>query len=76
MGASAGAINMSAKWLCSKNTGYKVETSVIYEGIGLDDFYFYSTHNLEIDNTSLQEELFPLLKILIFMWQLTRVLCV
>ena len=34
MGASAGAINMSAKWLCSKNFGYKVEMSSVYDGIG------------------------------------------
>lgn len=35
MGASAGAINMSAKWLCSINFGYNVKESSVYEGIGL-----------------------------------------
>lgn len=38
LGASAGAINMSAKWLCSKNFGYPVEKSSLYDGIGLDNF--------------------------------------
>ncbi len=33
MGASAGAINMSAKWLCSKNFGDEI--SSVYDGIGL-----------------------------------------
>lgn len=47
MGASAGAINMSAKWLCSKNFGYPVEKSFLYEGIGLDNFSVLSHFDLE-----------------------------
>ena len=57
MGASAGAINMSAKWLCSKNFGYNVETSAIYEGIGLDDFAVLSHFDLENNMALVQEEL-------------------
>lgn len=60
MGASAGAINMSAKWLCSKNLGYEVETSSIYNGIGLDDFSVLSHFDLERNITQVQSELSPL----------------
>lgn len=59
MGASAGAINMSAKWLCSKNGGHKVETSTIYNGIGFDRFA-YESHS-RLDYAALvQGYLFPL----------------
>ena len=57
MGASAGAINMSAKWLCSKNFGYKVEKSYVYDGIGLDDFSILSHFDLENNMALVQEEL-------------------
>ena len=57
MGASAGAINMSAKWLCSKNFGYNVEISSIYDGIGLDDFSVLSHFDLENNITLVQNEL-------------------
>ncbi|MFC5603919.1 Type 1 glutamine amidotransferase-like domain-containing protein [Sporosarcina koreensis] len=60
MGASAGAINMSAKWLCSKNFGYKVEISSVYEGIGLDDFSVLSHFDLENNLVLVQSELSPL----------------
>lgn len=57
LGASAGAINMSAKWLCSKNLGYKVENSSVYEGIGLDDFSVLSHFDLENNIALVQSEL-------------------
>lgn len=57
MGASAGAINMSAKWLCSKNFGYKVESSSVYDGIGLDNFSILSHFDLENNIASVQSEL-------------------
>jgi len=57
MGASAGAINMSAKWLCSKNFGYKVELSTVYNGIGLDDFSVLSHFDLENNIALVQDEL-------------------
>lgn len=60
MGASAGAINMSAKWLCSKNTGSDVTNSSLFTGMGLDDFFFCSKANLSIDDTALLAELLPL----------------
>ncbi|WP_188455758.1 Type 1 glutamine amidotransferase-like domain-containing protein [Virgibacillus oceani] len=60
IGASAGAINMSAKWLCSKNFGYKVENSYVYDGIGLDDFSVLSHFDLENNIAMLQSELSPL----------------
>jgi cyanophycinase-like exopeptidase len=60
MGASAGAINMSAKWLCSKSFGHNVEISSLYDGIGLDDFSVLSHFDLENNMTMVQEELSPL----------------
>ncbi|MEN8698467.1 Type 1 glutamine amidotransferase-like domain-containing protein [Bacillus infantis] len=60
MGASAGAINMSAKWLCSKNLGYNVEDSTLYDGIGLDDFSVLSHFDLEHNLALVQSELSPL----------------
>ena len=57
MGASAGAINMSAKWICSKNFGYNVEESAVYEGIGLDHFSVLSHFDLENNMTMVQNEL-------------------
>ncbi|MGE7118851.1 Type 1 glutamine amidotransferase-like domain-containing protein [Peribacillus sp. NPDC046944] len=60
MGASAGAINMSAKWLCSKNLGYKVEINSVYDGIGLDNFSVLSHFDLENNIALVQDELSPL----------------
>ncbi len=57
MGASAGAINMSAKWLCSKNLGYNVEDSTLYDGIGLDEFAVLSHFDLEHNLPLVQNEL-------------------
>jgi len=57
MGASAGAINMSSRWLCSKNFGYPVEKSTLYEGIGLDNFSVLSHFDLENNMELVQDEL-------------------
>ena len=57
MGTSAGAINMSAKWLCSKYTGYEGEISSIYQGIGLDDFSVLSHYDIENNIVQIQGEL-------------------
>lgn len=57
LGASAGAINMSAKWLCSKNFGYPVEKSSLYDGIGLDNFSVLSHFDLENNMELVQDEL-------------------
>lgn len=57
IGASAGAINMSAKWLCSKNFGYEVETSSLYDGIGLNNFSVLSHFDLENNMALVQSEL-------------------
>lgn len=59
MGTSAGAINMTAKWLCSKYNGYDVEESIIYDGMGLNNFSFQP--HLDLNNTELiKGELVPL----------------
>ncbi|EIM04989.1 hypothetical protein A1A1_18570 [Planococcus antarcticus DSM 14505] len=47
IGASAGAINMSAKWLCSKNFGYQVEENTVNDGISLGNFSVLSHFDLE-----------------------------
>ena len=60
MGASAGAINMSSKWFCSKNLGFNVETSSVYEGIGLGNFSVLSHFDLENNIALAQSELSPL----------------
>lgn len=57
MGASAGSINMSAKFLCSKNFGDEVEVSSVYDGIGLDDFSVLSHFDLENNIALVQREL-------------------
>ncbi|MBU3145404.1 Type 1 glutamine amidotransferase-like domain-containing protein [Clostridium sp. CF012] len=57
MGTSAGAINMSAKWLCSEG-----EKSSIYDGIGLDDFSVLSHYDLENNIAHIQGDLSPLLE--------------
>jgi cyanophycinase-like exopeptidase len=57
MGASAGAINMSAKWLCSKSFGDKVETNSVYDGIGLDNISVLSHFDLENNMELVQSEL-------------------
>lgn len=59
MGTSAGSENMGAKWVCSKNFGYEVETSTIYEGMALNHFSFVAHFDLE--NTALiEDDFFPL----------------
>lgn len=57
MGASAGAINMSAKWLCSKTFGYEVAQSSVYDGVALDDFSILSHFDLENNLDRVQSEL-------------------
>lgn len=57
LGASAGAINMCAKWLCSKNFGYDVENSSFYNGIALNDFSVLSHFDLENNMAMVQDEL-------------------
>lgn len=60
LGTSAGAINMSAKWLCSRTTGYEVDTSSIYDGIGLDNFSVLSHYDLENNFAQIKDALSPL----------------
>lgn len=57
IGASAGAINMSAKWLCSRNFGYQVEKSSVYKGIGLGNFSVLSHFDLENNLELVKSEL-------------------
>lgn len=59
MGASAGALNMSAKWLSLDSTGYEAETGTIYDGIGFDHFA-YESHSKRDYSTFAQGYLFPL----------------
>ncbi|KQY82739.1 cyanophycinase [Paenibacillus sp. Root52] len=59
MGASAGSLNMAAKWLNLTNTGNEIETSTIYDGIGFDHFA-YESHSQRDYATFVQGYLFPL----------------
>ncbi|MFB8374720.1 cyanophycinase [Paenibacillus taichungensis] len=58
MGASAGALNMAAKWL-SLNSTDEVETSTICDGIGFDHFA-YESHSQRDYATFVQGYLFSL----------------
>ncbi|MEC0168357.1 Type 1 glutamine amidotransferase-like domain-containing protein [Paenibacillus graminis] len=58
MGASAGALNMAAKWLSLNNTD-EDETSTIYDGIGFDQFA-YESHSQRDYAAFVQGYLFPL----------------
>ncbi|OZQ64750.1 cyanophycinase [Paenibacillus sp. VTT E-133280] len=58
MGASAGALNMAAKWL-SLNNPDEAETSTIYDGIGFD-YFAYESHSQRDYATFVQGYLFPL----------------
>jgi len=64
MGASAGAINMSVKWICSNTFGSIVGKSFVCSGIGLDDFSMLSHHDLENSLESVPEELSNLSEII------------
>jgi cyanophycinase len=57
LGTSAGAINMSAKWLYSKYTGNKDGTSSVCNGIGLGDFSVLSHFDLENNLEEIKVEL-------------------
>ncbi|WP_033542684.1 Type 1 glutamine amidotransferase-like domain-containing protein [Planococcus sp. CAU13] len=57
IGASAGAINMSAKWLASRNFGYDIEKNTLYEGIGLNNFSVLSHFDLENNMALVRDEL-------------------
>jgi len=64
MGVSAGAMNMSAKWITSKyismgSARYTAGKSKVTDGLGFDNFAFEA--HIDIDNTKLFEnDLFPL----------------
>lgn len=57
MGASAGAINMSAKWKRSERFGYPVGMDVVCDGLALDPFSVLSHFDLENNMELVQEEL-------------------
>lgn len=57
MGASAGAINMSAKWLASPNFGFEVEKGTVCNGIGLGHFSVLSHYDLENNMALVLDEL-------------------
>lgn len=57
MGASAGAINMSAKWKCSERFGYPVGMDTVCDGLALDAFSVLSHFDLENNMSLIQEEL-------------------
>lgn len=58
IGTSAGAINMSKKWIASKYNRYDVEDTTFYEGLALSDFSF-QPHFEDETNYFLNNELLP-----------------
>lgn len=58
MGASAGALNMAAKWLKMDNADDDAETGSIYAGMGFDSFA-YESHAKRDYATFVQGYLFP-----------------
>ena len=57
MGASAGAINMGAKWQCSERFGNAVDMDTVCDGLALDPFSVLSHFDLENNMALVQEEL-------------------
>ncbi|STO08271.1 Type 1 glutamine amidotransferase-like domain-containing protein [Exiguobacterium aurantiacum] len=57
IGASAGAINMSSKWVCSPNLGYSTSATTIYNGLALHDFSVLSHFDLEHNMGVVKQEL-------------------
>lgn len=57
MGASAGAINMGAKWQCSERFGNAVGMDTVCDGLALDPFSVLSHFDLENNMALVQEEL-------------------
>lgn len=62
IGASAGSINMSARWLASRNFGYEVAAPAVYEGIGLNNFSVLSHFDLENKLAMVRDELAPIVE--------------
>lgn len=59
LGASAGALNMSAKWVTSKQAGQQVDIDSVYDGLGFDPFA-YESHSKRDYASFVQGYLFPL----------------
>lgn len=59
LGASAGALNMSAKWVTSRNAAHTVEIDTIQNGLGFDPFA-YESHSQRDYASFVQGYLFPL----------------
>ncbi|WP_345789269.1 Type 1 glutamine amidotransferase-like domain-containing protein [Paenibacillus amylolyticus] len=59
IGASAGALNMAAKWISSADANPKDETTTFYEGLSFDHFA-YESHARRDYSTFVKGYLFPL----------------
>lgn len=59
LGASAGSLNMSAKWVTSQEAGQHVEIDSLYDGLGFDPFA-YESHSKRDYASFVQGYLFPL----------------
>ncbi|ETT51191.1 Type 1 glutamine amidotransferase-like domain-containing protein [Paenibacillus sp. FSL H7-0942] len=59
LGASAGALNMAAKWISSADTNPKDETTTFYEGLSFNHFA-YESHARRDYSTFVKGYLFPL----------------
>jgi len=59
MSFSAGAKNVSLKWIAAKSLGYEVEATVIYGGLGLNDFCYVPYFTLDMGEL-VENDLLPL----------------
>ncbi|WP_153978684.1 Type 1 glutamine amidotransferase-like domain-containing protein [Paenibacillus xylanilyticus] len=59
MGASAGALNMAARWLSLIESDHEVEISTVYDGIGFNHFA-YESHSKRNYAKFVEGYLFPL----------------
>lgn len=64
IGVSAGAINLSSQWLYFNETGNQTTDSRVVKGLGMDELFFFSMANCEIENHSLMNQLRPVSELL------------
>lgn len=62
IGASAGAINLSAEWLFFEYTGNNAKSPSLIKGVQTADFFFFSMANCDIHDEKLLAILCPLSK--------------
>lgn len=60
IGVSAGAINLSSQWLYFSETGNQTGEPELVQGLGMDEWFFFSMANCDIENDLLMSQLRPI----------------